>query len=71
MSYLRTLEETFAPQHTAIVLNEGTVPSGRPPRQLKSGDRQVYLPAGTERRTNGIAAIGTMQLPYHWSTCSA
>ena len=32
VAYLRTLEEVFAPAHTAIVLNEGTVPSGRSPQ---------------------------------------
>ncbi|MGD0108633.1 MAG: hypothetical protein ABSC06_32020 [Rhodopila sp.] len=31
LAYLRDLETVFAPPHTAIVLNEGMVPSGRSP----------------------------------------
>jgi hypothetical protein len=31
LSYLRDLETVFAPQHTAVILNEGMVPSGRSP----------------------------------------
>jgi hypothetical protein len=29
LSYLRDLETVFAPQHTAVILNEGMVPAGR------------------------------------------
>jgi hypothetical protein len=29
LAYLRDLETVFAPQHTAIILNEGMVPAGR------------------------------------------
>lgn len=31
LTYLRDLESVFAPQHTALILNEGMVPSGRSP----------------------------------------
>lgn len=31
LTYLRDLETVYAPRHTAIVLNEGMVPSGRSP----------------------------------------
>lgn len=31
LAYLRDLETVFAPQHTALILNEGMVPSGRSP----------------------------------------
>ena len=31
LAYLRDLETVYAPKHTAIVLNEGMVPSGRSP----------------------------------------
>lgn len=31
LAYLRDLETVFAPPHTAIILNEGMVPSGRSP----------------------------------------
>lgn len=31
LAYLRDLETVFAPQHTALVMNEGMVPSGRSP----------------------------------------
>ena len=31
LTYLRDLETVYAPQHTAIILNEGMVPPGRSP----------------------------------------
>jgi hypothetical protein len=31
LTYLRDLEAVFAPQHTAIILNEGVVPAGKTP----------------------------------------
>lgn len=55
VTYLRELEGVFAPKHTAIVLNEGMVPSGRSP--LTAFGPLIDRPEFKAARDRGVVVV--------------